>query len=161
MFKKLSFYITIVFVFLQTFVFAFADPLDRLGEEIQSETAQEIGWGILTPLLKIVAIVFFVLGILAIIIAVLYLLLRGIKMLFGKGSLGKSEIGKAFTVLVIGVLISGGSWVGVVNLGNNVLVKPVSDEIIEKSSGSTKKQSQTKEKTESEENKTQDESNDE
>lgn len=146
MFKKLSFLVTAIFVVFGTFISVFADPdpIDRLREEMQSSTAQDIGWGILSPALKIVGIIFFVLGIIAIVISVFYLVIRGIKMLFGRGVLGKSEIGRAFTVLIIGVLISGGSWIGIVSLSNRVIVQPVSNEIIESNSVNNKDTGKTK-----------------
>jgi hypothetical protein len=122
-----------MFVFFSSLTAAFAGPIDRLRKEMKSDTAENIGWGILSPALKIIAIVFFVLGIIAIIVSVGFLLIRGIKMIFGKGDLGKREIGKAFTVLLIGILVSGGSWIGVVDLGNKVIVEPVNDTIIEES----------------------------
>ncbi|WP_010246477.1 hypothetical protein [Acetivibrio cellulolyticus] len=75
---------------------------------------------------------FFVLGTIAIIVAVGFLLLiKGIKMIFGKGELGKRELGRAFLVILLGILVSGGSWIGVIDLGNKVIVEPVNNTIIE------------------------------
>lgn len=131
--KRLNSLAIFVFVFLSSLTAAFADPIDRLRTEMKSDTAENIGWGILSPLLKVVAIVFFVLGIIAIIVAVGFLLIKGIKMIFGKGELGKRELGRAFLVILIGILVSGGSWIGVIDLGNKVIVEPVNDTIIDES----------------------------
>jgi hypothetical protein len=136
MLKRLNSLAVFMFVFFSSLTSVFADgPLARLRQEMKSQEAENIGWGILSPALKIVTIVFFVLGIIAIIVAVGYLLIRAIKMIFGKGDLGKREIGKAFTVLLIGILVSGGSWLGFVELGNKVIVEPVNGTIIEESGG--------------------------
>ena len=131
MLKRLNSLAIFMFVLFSSLTAAFADPIDRLRTEMKSETAEEIGWGILSPALKITSIVFFVLGIIAIIVAVGFLLIRGIKMIFGKGELGKRELGRAFIVILIGILVSGGSWISVISLGNRVIVEPVNDTIIE------------------------------
>lgn len=130
MYKRMSLLVVVIFTFLNNIV-AFADPIKRLKTEMESDAAEEIGWGILAPALKIIAIIFFVLGIVAIVVGVGYLLLKGIKMIFGRANLGKNEIGKAFVVILIGVLVSGGSWFGIIELGNKVIIEPVNNEIIQ------------------------------
>lgn len=151
MLKRLNSLAIFMFVLFSSLTAAFADPIDRLRTEMKSETAEEIGWGILSPALKITSIVFFVLGIIAIIVAVGFLLIRGIKMIFGKGELGKRELGRAFIVILIGILVSGGSWISVISLGNRVIVEPVNDTIIEEN-GSQQGGEQNSEKDTQKEN---------
>ncbi|AOT68360.1 hypothetical protein [Geosporobacter ferrireducens] len=103
---------------------SFADEgvLDKFAKLMKANDA--MAWGVLGPILIISATIILVLGILGIVAALGYIGWHGLLQFFGKGKVGKEELKRFATGLIIGLLITGGGWLSFIKLWDRVVITP-------------------------------------
>jgi len=106
------------------------DPLELIEKEMKSDEATGIAINVMSPGLKIAYIVLIILGIILIVGSVGSLAVVFIKSIVGKGKVTKSHVGLACAGLLLGVLLIGGTWFGIIKFAKRVGVDPVNNQII-------------------------------
>lgn len=101
-----------------------SEILEKLQEEAEEPHIQEYAWNLVKPAVSLVMVVITAIGVIILIGATIYIGLKAVALLRGKGSIGKNEIKTFCIALAIGLLISGGGIFGIIQVGNKIAIEP-------------------------------------